>query len=414
MTDKKEISFKSLLSEKQYLKNLAGATITRFGDGIDTIAFAWLIYEITGSKSLLAITFGVSGLPNLIFGMFSGVITSYFPKKNTIFLCDILRGSLALTISILYFSGNVTTFHILLVTFLNSTLESFRHPPSISIMPLILKEEKIDLGLSFNASLTNASQVLGIAISPILLSVFGIGGALIIDSITFFICGIIVFSLKYKDDFVNSKKLTLKSGISDFKDGFKVLLGSKFFINLCIFAAIVNALFVPISSFSPAYVADLGLGPEGISILETPLLIAMTVFALFVPKLKSKFGGKNIFILGGFILGVVYCFFSVIHYFNFPEIYVLLALGGFIMGGALITINIPIQIAITTKIDKEYLMRLTSILGSLTQGVTPIAAFILGGVVEFITIEQLFLIFGIITSIIFLLQIFNKNLDELN
>ncbi|MGL5478851.1 MAG: MFS transporter, partial [Clostridium sp.] len=158
MTDRKEISFKSLLSEKQYLKNLAGATITRFGDGIDTIAFAWLIYEITGSKSLLAITFGVSGLPNLIFGMFSGVITSYFPKKNTIFLCDILRGSLALTISILYFSGNVTTFHILLVTFLNSTLESFRHPPSISIMPLILKEEKIDLGLSFNASLTNASQ----------------------------------------------------------------------------------------------------------------------------------------------------------------------------------------------------------------------------------------------------------------
>lgn len=413
MTDRKEISFKSLLSEKQYLKNLAGSIITRFGDGIDTIAFAWLIYEITGSKSLLAITFGVSGLPNLIFGMFSGVITSYFPKKNTIFICDILRGSLALTISILYFLGNVTTFHILLVTFLNSTLESFRHPPSISIMPLILKEEKIDLGLSFNASLTNASQVLGIAISPILLSLFGIGGALIIDSITFFICGIITFSLKYKDDFVNSEKLTLKSGIYDFKDSFKVLLGSKFFINLCIFATIINALFVPISSFSPAYVADLGLGPEGISLLETPLLIAMTVFALFVPKLKSKFGGKNIFILGGIVLGIVYCFFSIIHYFNFPEIYVLLALGGFVMGGALITVNIPIQIAITTKIDKEYLMRLTSILGSLSQGATPITAFVLGGVVEFITIEYLFLIFGVITSIIFLLQIFNRNLDEL-
>ncbi|CAG9702356.1 hypothetical protein [Clostridium neonatale] len=66
---KKSTNFRILLSEKQYIKDLL-ANIIRFGDGIDTLAFALLVYEITGSKALLAITFGISGIPNMVFGIF--------------------------------------------------------------------------------------------------------------------------------------------------------------------------------------------------------------------------------------------------------------------------------------------------------------------------------------------------------
>ncbi|CAG9713866.1 hypothetical protein [Clostridium neonatale] len=63
---KKSTNFRILLSEKQYIKDLLANIITRFGDGIDTLAFALLVYEITGSKALLAITFGISGIPNMV------------------------------------------------------------------------------------------------------------------------------------------------------------------------------------------------------------------------------------------------------------------------------------------------------------------------------------------------------------
>ncbi|CAG9713949.1 hypothetical protein [Clostridium neonatale] len=48
---------------------------------------------------------------------------------------------------------------------------------------------------------------------------------------------------------------------------------NKFILNLCIFCAIINALFVPIDSLSVVFVSDLNLGPEGISIMQIPLLM---------------------------------------------------------------------------------------------------------------------------------------------
>lgn len=42
---------KLLLKNKQYLKLIFANMISRFGDSIDMLTFAWLIYELTGSAS---------------------------------------------------------------------------------------------------------------------------------------------------------------------------------------------------------------------------------------------------------------------------------------------------------------------------------------------------------------------------
>lgn len=59
--------YERLKGEYNFYKELAGASLSRFGDGIDTIAFSILIYHITGSTMLVATLFAVNGLPNVIF-----------------------------------------------------------------------------------------------------------------------------------------------------------------------------------------------------------------------------------------------------------------------------------------------------------------------------------------------------------
>ena len=61
--------YAKLWYEGNYLKELVGAALSRLGDGVDTIAFAILVYHITGSTLLVATLFAVNGLPNLIFGI---------------------------------------------------------------------------------------------------------------------------------------------------------------------------------------------------------------------------------------------------------------------------------------------------------------------------------------------------------
>lgn len=50
----KNSGYKQLLNEKNFLLNIFVNIVSRFGDGIDTIAFSLLVYQITGSTLLVA------------------------------------------------------------------------------------------------------------------------------------------------------------------------------------------------------------------------------------------------------------------------------------------------------------------------------------------------------------------------
>jgi len=145
-----KIGYKSLLNEKAYLMNLIANLISRFGDSIDTIAYGWMIYELTGSKALLAILFGINAIPNIIFQPIAGVFVDYFKKKRIIAFCDLGRGLLVLLTAFLFMTGNLRPWHLIVITFCNSTFESFRGPASMAMFPYILGKEKYSLGTAFS------------------------------------------------------------------------------------------------------------------------------------------------------------------------------------------------------------------------------------------------------------------------
>jgi len=51
-------SYRPLGTQKEYLKLIAANVINRFGDSVDAIAIAWLMYEITNSAALMALILG--------------------------------------------------------------------------------------------------------------------------------------------------------------------------------------------------------------------------------------------------------------------------------------------------------------------------------------------------------------------
>lgn len=408
----KSSKYKDLLSEKQYLKDLFGTVVTRFGDGIDSIAFAWLVYQITGSSTLLAFTFAINGLPNLIFGMISGVVASYYSKKIIMFICDAGRGILAAITAILYITGVLETWHLMVITFLMSSFEAFRGPAATALYPHLIDKEKLDLGMALNSSLTQVIQFLGIAIAPIFIAVFDLSGALIIDSITFFICGIVILTIQCEDTSQKNEKISLKGGLIDFKDGLKFIKENKLVINICVFGAIANALMSPLNSLAPAYVANLGMGSEGVSLIEAPMIIAMAIGGILYPKLNKKIKAKNIFIMFGVLMGITYVFMAFIGLFQHKE--VILTVNNFFFGIGVIFVNMPIQIAMMSKIDGNFLSRVSAIMSAALLCSMPIASFISGILVNFVSVETLFIIVGVGAVILFIIQHFNKVLEELN
>ena len=76
-------TYKKILSDERNLRYIILANIiSRFGDSVDMIAYSWMVYQITGSKTWLTVILGVNMMPTVFLQPFFGVFTEYFNKKR--------------------------------------------------------------------------------------------------------------------------------------------------------------------------------------------------------------------------------------------------------------------------------------------------------------------------------------------
>ncbi|WP_026511282.1 hypothetical protein [Butyrivibrio sp. LC3010] len=74
MEQNKDISYRQIFRISDYRKLILSNVVNRFGDSIDSIAFTWIVYQITHSAAWSAIVFGVNFLPNVVVQPFAGAI----------------------------------------------------------------------------------------------------------------------------------------------------------------------------------------------------------------------------------------------------------------------------------------------------------------------------------------------------
>jgi DHA3 family macrolide efflux protein-like MFS transporter len=320
-----------LKNEKNYWKSTLGQMFSRCGDGIDTIAFSILIYEITGSTLQVATLFAVNGLPNLIFGMISGVVTQHKSEKVILSICDFGRGLCAFLTAVLYLTGWIRGWQLYIITFLNSSFESFRAPATASVTPKILNKENMDAGIALQTSATKLLEVLGLAVAPALIGLLGLGSAIAIDSILFMICG--VFSVTLHLPKVEQEKMTLSNSVNDLKQGFSYLVKRKQLVNICIFTCLINIVFIPINVFQVPYVQDQLHGV----FLALPYLIFVAI--IFAPE-AVQYGG--------------------------------LAVGNFMMGTGIAISSFIIQTQMFAVVEQNYLSRAASIMNMFALCIVPV------------------------------------------
>ncbi len=73
--------YRELASQRDYLKVTVANMINRFGDSVDSIAFTWLVYAITGNAAWSAVIFGANQLPTILLMPFAGVLVERWNKK---------------------------------------------------------------------------------------------------------------------------------------------------------------------------------------------------------------------------------------------------------------------------------------------------------------------------------------------
>ena len=133
--------YKGVFTQTQYMKLIVANMINRFGDSIDMIAFSWMAYQISGSTTWMAIVFAFNALPSILFMPFAGAWVESMNKKLAMVITDVGRGILVVMIAFLYINQMLTPIMLVFTTLLISTLEAFRIPAGMAIIPIVLDKE---------------------------------------------------------------------------------------------------------------------------------------------------------------------------------------------------------------------------------------------------------------------------------
>lgn len=86
----------------------------------------------------------------------------------------------------------------------------------------------------------------------------------------------------------------------------------------------------------------------------------------------------------------------------------------FLLGVGILLLTFVLQVIMIKKVKQEFLSRVASIFNAGALCAVPISACIVGIISQFINIKILFLGFGILVSLLFLIMFLNKNIKKFN
>lgn len=403
-----------LKTEKQFRYVILANIISRFGDSIDAIAYSWMAYMLTGSKAWLAVILGVNMIPTVIFQPLGGALTEYFDKKKIIVICDFLRGTVVFVTGLFILFGILKPWHLLVLTFINSTIEALRVPNGLAILPAILKKDNYKVAISLNQGISRTAELIGMGCAGLIIGTLGIWGALFIDAITFILSGVLFTLIKAETGKTEDYQLQTDKYLSTLKEGFHYFRNSDLAILVCSICVILNLCTIPIDNLQAAYISEhLRLGVFAMSVGSTAMTTGMIAGSLLLPLITQKISDKKMLLNGGILIGSLYFIYILAGFIPWDTGKYICYFGvAFIFGFVNSVIGVTVQVIFMTRVPSELVGRISSIFNSLACSSVPVGSFILAGVSTFLSITHIYLLAGIFSIVAFLVISRFKGIKE--
>ena len=170
-----------------------GQSVSLIGDGIYLVAIAWLVYDITNEPGALALVGLAWTLPMVLALLFSGVLSDRFERRRLLVLSDFVRGAAIAAIAILTLTGLVELWQVVVLVVVYGIGEALFQPAFSAIVPDVVPREQL---LQAN-SLRELMEPLGLrfagpALGGLLITVFDVGTAFLVDALTFAASAVVV------------------------------------------------------------------------------------------------------------------------------------------------------------------------------------------------------------------------------
>lgn len=393
---KKSISATGAMTVRQVLQNRnfrllwSAQVISEIGDSLTNLSLFILVNRLTGSTAAIAFLSIILLVPQVVFGLLSGVYVDRLDRKRIMIVSDLLRGLLVLGFVVVGSASQVWLIYLL--GFLQASIGTFFIPAQSAMLPNIVPAEGLVAANSLSQTSRTISLTVGGAAAGLLAGLTGlVWPAFVVDALTFGISVLLVSQLRL----ATSKPAAtghhdLRSTMRQLGDGIFTIFHNRALAGTLVAAGVallglgaVNVLFVPLL-VNEIKASESWLGP-----VQFSATLAMIVSGSLVALLAARLRPPLLISLGLMAFGLAVGLSGAA---NLPW---QLMLTQFVSGFCVAPINIAIATINQTAVSDEMRGRVGSARYTLASGANLLSMALAGTFGDLIGVRNVFFLAGL-------------------
>ncbi len=162
-----------------------GQGVSLVGSWMRTAAQAWLVYEITGSKTELGLVAALSQLPLVLFSPLAGTLADRVDKRRLLMGLSVFAAALSIALGVLALLDVVEPWHVRLIAFLSGVEMACEIPVRQSFVVEMVGRRHLTNAIALNSFLFNTARVVGPALAGLLMGLVGPAICFLLDGASF-------------------------------------------------------------------------------------------------------------------------------------------------------------------------------------------------------------------------------------
>ncbi len=391
------MNYRELLTNYPLVKKLSLLQfVAYFGAWFSNVAIYTMLVEFGSSAFAISVVTAMHLLPAVIIAPLSGAIIDRFKIKSL--MLTLLCTELIMTLLFLTIDSKDELWLLMIFIFIRMGSASMFFSTEMSLLPKIVSGKALQKTNEIHSIIWSFTYAAGMAASGVIVNLWGVKTAIIIDAF-FFLAAIILFlNIEFKVDVIHTKE-KISTMI---KDGFIYLKNNKIVLHLILLHSSVgltafDTLVTLLAKNEYKYVIAV---PLSIGITNAVRAVALMVGPLFITNWVNKQTLIYIFIFQGLAI-IAWGFLQ----FNFYLALVAVFLTGF----TTTTIWSYTYALLQEKVEQKYLGRVISYNDMIFMVSNVLTTLFIGAMANIISLELITIIIG---AAFFIVAIYYNSLKD--
>jgi len=174
------------LRSKRFATFWVGSLLSNIGTWMQQVAEPWLVLSLSASPVLLGLDAFAMDAPVWLLTIMGGILADHGDRRRVIFFFQAIQMLCPLILVGLILTGWIHVWMIIVLSFVVGVTDALSMPAFQSIVPSLVKPERIESAIALNSTQFNLSRVLGPAFAGLVMAKYGAIGCFAANAFSYF------------------------------------------------------------------------------------------------------------------------------------------------------------------------------------------------------------------------------------